>query len=117
MEAAEHMNSGLTETQNLGVNEGEVENGPVSTMLGELTLSMFQQGSGTRVRVGSPTASSELYEGTFDSTEDANAALLEAGILTQDKLSNMSEPAGTGIHLTGVSAEQLQNAGLRRHNI
>ncbi len=117
VEAAEHMNAGLTETQDLSGDSDDVENGPVSTMLGDLTLSMFQQGSSVRVRVGSATAPSELYEYAFESADEANTAMLDAGILTKDQVPDVMQPAGTGIHLSGISAEQLKNAGLKRQNV
>ena len=117
VEAAEHVNAGLTEARNLSPDGDDLENGPVATMLGELTLSMFQQGSSVRVRVGSATASSELYEHAFESADEANTALLSAGILTADQVPDIDQPAGTGIHIKGVSAEQLLSAGLKRHQI
>ena len=87
VEAAEHMNAGLTETQDLSGDGDDVENGPVATPLGDLTLSMFPQGSSIRVRVGSATVSSELYEYAFESADEAN------------------------------TAEQLKAAGLKRHSV
>ncbi|MGI4755468.1 MAG: hypothetical protein ACRYGF_01310 [Janthinobacterium lividum] len=117
VEAAEHMNSGLTETRNLSGDGDDVENGSVATKLGDLTLSMFQQGSSVRVRVGSATASAELYEHAYESADEANTAMLDAGILTGEQVPDVNTPAGTGIHLTGITAEQLLAAGLKRHGV
>ena len=120
VEAAEHMASGLTEPANLTSDSGPengIENGPVETMLGELTLSMFQQGQSVRVRVGSATASSELYEFAYESADEANTALLDAGVLNQDQVPDVTKLAGTGIPLIGISAEQLKHAGLKRHTV
>ena len=119
VEAAEHITSGLTEPSDLlsGEAEGGIENGPVETMLGDLTLSMFQQGERVRVRAGSPTASAELYEAAFESADEANTALLEAGVLTPGQVPDVTALAGTGIKLTSVSAEQLMHAGLKRQRV
>lgn len=113
MEAAEHMNSGLTEPSNIGVDEGEVENGPAETKLGELTLSMFQQGSSVRVRVGNPSAVSEVFEGVFEDANEANTALLEEGIVSTAQVQDRDQVLGTGIAISGVTSEQLLRAGLK----
>ncbi len=84
------------------------------TELADLTLSMFAQGSSTRVRVGNPKNASELYEFSFDSADEANTAMLDAGILSRAQVAEMSEPAGTGIPLSGITVEQLEAAGLKR---
>ena len=89
---------------------------PVKTALANLTLSMFEQGASTRVRVGNPHNASELYELAFDSADAANSAMLDAGILTADQVPDTSKPAGTGIALGAVTLEQLEAAGLKRHN-
>lgn len=117
VEAAEHMTAGLTEQNDLSVEEQTDAGlgGPVETMLGELTLSMFQQGQSVRVRVGSATASSELYEYAYESADEANTALLDAGILQPEQVPDVTQVAGTGIHVSGLSAEQLVRAGLKRH--
>ena len=117
VEAAEHVNAGLTEPRNLSSDGDDVENGPVATMLGELTLSMFQQGSSVRVRAGSATSASELYEAVFESADEANTALLGAGILTPEQVPDITQPVGIGLHISGITAEQLKAAGLKRHNI
>ena len=113
VEAAEHMNSGLTEPGNIGVDEGEVENGPAETKLGALTLSMFRQGSSVRVRVGNPSAVSEVFEGVFEDANEANTALLEEGILAADHVPDRDQVLGTGIAISGVTSEQLLRAGLK----
>ncbi len=84
------------------------------TALAEMTLSMFVQGSSTRVRVGNRHNASELYEFAFDSADAANTAMLDAGVLTRAQVAEMSEPAGTGISLSGITVEQLEAAGLKR---
>ncbi len=121
VEAAEHMTAGLTEQADISSEEREpeagLEGGPVETMLGELTLSMFQQGQSVRVRVGSATAPSELYESAYDSADEANTALLDAGILTTEQVPDVTQVSGTGIHVSGLSAEQLKAAGLKRHQV
>ncbi len=114
VEAAEHMSSGLTEPDNIGVDEGEIENGPAETMLGELTLSMFQQGSSVRVRVGNVSAVAEVYEGVFEDASEANTALLDAGILAADQVPDRDQVLGTGVAISGVSSEQLLRAGLKQ---
>lgn len=114
VEATEHLASGLTEPGNLGVNEGEVENGPAETMLGDLSLSMFQQGSTVHIRAGSPGSIAEVYEGTYEDANEANAALLEEGILTADQVPDRDQLLGTGVPVSGVSSEQLLRAGLKQ---
>jgi hypothetical protein len=121
VEAAEHMTAGLTEPADVSIEERQPEEGlaggPVETMLGDLTLSMFAQGQSVRVRVGSATAPSELYEAIFESADEANTALLEAGILTAEQVPDVTQVAGTGIHASGLSVEQLKTAGLKRHQV
>lgn len=87
----------------------------VSTPLGSMTLSMFEKGQYVRVRVGSPHNATELYEHAFESADEANTALLDAGVLTPQQVSDPSKVLGTGIPLEGVTAEQLEHAGLKRH--
>jgi hypothetical protein len=117
VEATEHMSSGLTQPKDLSMAELNELNAPAQTMLGELTLSMFQQGQSVRVRVGSATAAAEFYEAAFDSADEANSALLEAGVLTRKQVPNPAEPVGTGLHITGITAEQLLHAGLKRQSV
>lgn len=89
--------------------------GQVRTPLGAMTLSMFEKGQYVRVRVGSAHNATELYEHAYNSADEANTALIEAGILTRDQVPDPSKPAGTGFQLDDVSAEQLEEAGLKRH--
>ena len=89
--------------------------GHVRTSLGAMTLSMFEKGQYVRVRVGSAHNATELYEHAYDSADEANTALIQAGILTKDQVPDSLKLAGTGIQLTDVSAEQLEEAGLKRH--
>lgn len=117
VEAAEHSRSGLTQPRDIGSADVNELNAPAQTMLGDLTLSMFQQGQTVRVRVGSATAAAEFYEFAYESADEANTALIDAGILTQKQVPDLSKPAGTGIHIKGITAEQLLHAGLKRHSI
>ncbi len=87
----------------------------VRTPLGNMTLSMFEKGQYVRVRVGSVHNATELYEHAFGSADEANAALLDAGILTHKQVTDPSKVVGTGIALEGVTAEQLEHAGLKKH--
>ena len=108
------MEAGLTEQKDLSGGErleGEALAGEAEeTRLGDLTLSMFQQGQSVRVRVGSATASSELYEYAYESADEANTALIDAGILTPEQVPDITAVAGTGIPISGVTAEQLKRA-------
>ena len=88
---------------------------PVKTPLGNMTLSMFEKGQYVRVRVGSLHNATELYEHAYESADEANTALLEAGILNKDQVPDPLKLAGTGIELSGITAEQLEAAGLKRH--
>ena len=87
----------------------------VSTPLGNMTLSMFEKGQYVRVRVGSAHNATELYEHAFESADEANTALLDAGILSKEQVTDPSKVVGTGIALDGITAEQLEHAGLKRH--
>ena len=98
------------------VNEENATDAPVKTHVSEMTLTMFTQGASTRVRVGNAHNASELYELAFDSPDEANAAMLEAGILTAKQVPNTAKLAGTGIELENITIEQLEAAGLKRHN-
>ena len=40
--------------------------------------------------------------------------MLDARILSRAQVAEMSEPAGTGIPLSGITVEQLEAAGLKR---
>ena len=118
VEEAEHLASGLTvpadsSSENRAL-EDRVEEPMLKTELAELTLSMFTQGASTRVRVGNPHNASELYEFAFESADEANTAMLEAGILRPDQIVDIEHPSGIGIELTGITVEQLEAAGLKR---
>ncbi len=95
--------------------EDATDNPPVKTAVGEMILSMFSQGDSTRVRVGNPHNATELYEHAFPSPDEANTALLDAGILHPNQVQDPAALAGTGISLTGITAEQIEAAGLKRH--
>ncbi len=119
VEETEHLAAGLTQPRDTSVSESvpedRVDEPALKTALADLTLSMFTQGSSTRVRVGNPHNPSELYEFAYGSADEANNAMLDAGILTRAQVSDPSQPAGTGIPLTGITVEQLEAAGLKRH--
>jgi hypothetical protein len=116
VEETEHLAAGLTVPSGspgeLDVNEFNTET--PEPELADLTLSMFTQGSSTRVRVGNSRNASELYEHAFNSVDEAINAMLDNGILTSDQVPDPSKPAGTGIPITGVTVEQLEAAGLKR---
>jgi hypothetical protein len=116
VEETEHVAAGLTVPRGspgeADVNEFNTET--PEPELADLTLSMFTQGSSTRVRVGNSRNASELYEHAFNSVDEANNAMLDNGILTSDQVPDPSKPAGTGIPVTGVTVEQLEAAGLKR---
>ena len=108
----------MEQPRDVSVEEREPEKGtdaPVKTELGDLTLSMFQQGQSVRVRVGNTHNSAEMYEQAFDSADEANSALLDAGVLTSAQVPDTAELAGAGLMLSGITAEQLEDAGLKRH--
>src|ERR1700733_14614779 len=116
VEEAEHLAAGLSVP--LG-SQDEVDVNEFTTQtpepeLADLTLSMFTQGSSTRVRVGNSRNASELYEHAFNSVDEANNAMLDNGILTSDQVPAPSKPAGTCIAVTGLTVEQLEAAGLKR---
>jgi len=119
IEETDHLAAGLTVPRNSSTDdlalEDRVSEPMLKTELADLTLSMFTQGSSTRVRVGNPHNSSELYEYAFNSADEANNAMLDGGILTRDQIPDVSQPSGTGIPLTGITVEQLEAAGLKRH--
>ena len=96
-------------------NQSESFANSVRTPLGAMSLSMFQAGQYVRVRVGSPHNPIELYEHAFTSADEANTALLDAGILTEAQVPDKEQIVGTGIALEEVTAEQLEHAGLKRH--
>ncbi len=125
VEEVDHMEAGLETPGDLAAGDSNLVShvdaehltaGQSDTMLGEAVLSMLQQGSSVQVRIGSPTNTSELYEGRYESADEANTAMLDAGILKPDQVSDTNAVAGTGIHLTGLSSQQLQDAGLQRKN-
>ena len=113
VEETEQSASGLSDPRQSS--QEPIEGATGETALAELTLSMFTQGSSTRVRVGNAHNSSEFYEASYDSADAANTAMLDAGILTDGQVSAISEPAGTGIPVSGITVEQLMESGLKRH--
>lgn len=117
VEEQEHLASGTEVPQTSAANKTgqSVQEKSTRTNLGTMTLSMFAKGQYVRVRVGDAHNNTELYEHAYDSADEANTAMLDAGILTQAQVPNPSEPAGTGIVLHDVTAEQLEEAGLKRH--
>ena len=121
VEQTQYLTAGLESPRDVSIEEREPEGGlpggPVKTALGELTLSMFQQGQSVRVRIGNAHNSSELYERVFPSADEANDALLQADILTDAQVPDPTQLAGMGIVLASVTAEQLESAGLKRHGV
>ena len=117
VEAQEHAVSGLTQPQDPADTAREpvdaLGSDPATTELGEITLTLLQQGQSVQVRAGSPFNSAELYEGVYESAEEANYELQQAGILQAPKI--LVIVAG-GLKLSGLTAEQLQRAGLKRHH-
>lgn len=118
VEELDHLKSSLETPGDLAVGDRGTEDnltvGRSDTMLGEVTLGMFQRGNSIHVRVGSATNSSELYEGIYESAEEANGAMLRAKILQPAQIANVSEVVGAGIKLGSVSSQQLQHAGLKQ---
>ena len=116
VDETEQLAHGYEATRDPGASElNEEDSAPTETHLANLTLSMFPQGSSIRVRVGNPNASSELYEHAFPTADEANSAMLDAGILTPEQVPDINAPAGTHIELTGITVQQLERAGLKRH--
>jgi hypothetical protein len=113
VDETEQLASGLSDPRHNA--QEEIEDPTRKTALADLTLSMFTQGSSIRVRVGNAHNSSEFYEPSYDSADAANNAMLDAGILTKDQVQNLSQPAGTGILVSGITVEQLLGSGLKRH--
>jgi len=95
VEELDHLKSSLETPGDLAVGDRGTEDnltvGRSDTMLGEVTLGMFQRGNSIHVRVGSATNSSELYEGIYESAEEANGAMLRAKILQPAQIANVSE--------------------------
>ncbi len=90
--------------------------GPMQkTELPHLRLSMVSSGSSVQARVGNPHALSELYACVYASADEANTAMLACGILRREQIADMDEPAGVGIELPTLTAQQLESAGLKRH--
>lgn len=120
VDETEQLAAGYSQGQDLSAVEIAPEDGSdganLMTALADLTLSMFIQGSSTRVRVGNPHNASELYEQVYPSPDEANAAMLDGGILTPEQVPDPLKLAGTGVTLTGITVEQLEAAGLKRHN-
>ncbi len=123
VEETDHMQASLETPADLAVGDqnivGHVDAehltaGQSDTPLGQATLGMFQHGTSVQVRIGSPTNSSELYEGLYDSAEDANAAMLDADILKPEQVPDSTKVAGTGLRISGLSSQQLESAGLKR---
>lgn len=114
VEEQEHLTAG-TEPAATTEAAKPLEGQSTRTNLGTLSLSMFTKGQYVRVRVGDPHNATELYEHAYASADEANTALLDAGILTQAQVPDPTALAGTGIVLHDVTAEALEAAGLKRH--
>ena len=116
VDQTEQLAHGYEATRDPGTSElNEEDSAPTETHLANLTLSMFPQGGSVRVRVGNSNASAELYEHAFPSADEANSAMLDAGILSAEQVPDINTPAGTHIELTGITVQQLESAGLKRH--
>ena len=87
---------------------------PIRTELTNVTLSMFEQGKQVRVRVGNAHNASELYEQMYASADEANTAMLDGDILSDEQVPDPTALAGTSIPLTGITTEKLLAAGLKR---
>lgn len=111
VEEREHLGAGTTMPKDVAADEVTIDQEPLKTELGELTLAMFEQGQSVRVRVGNAHNSSELYEKAFETADEANAALIDAGLLKKA----IEPQVGKPVALTGVTVEQLEAAGLKRH--
>jgi hypothetical protein len=113
------MAAGISQPRDVSAMESEPENRegepPIKTEVAEMSLSMFRQGSQTRVRIGNAHNSSELYEGVYETADEANNAMLDAGVLKPEQVADAAEAVGTGVALSGVTVEQMEAAGLKRH--
>ena len=114
------MAAGYSTPKDVSISESEPEERinqpPIETDLANITLSMFEQGKQVRVRVGNAHNASELYEQIYPSADEANTAMLEGGVLSQDQVPDPNALSGTGIPLTGITTEKLVAAGLKRRN-
>ncbi len=125
VEEGQHLAAGLSSSRSDSDDstntalEDRVQNGAqepmLKTELPHLELSMFVSGTSTRVRIGNPHAPSELYECVYESADEANTAMLDNNILGKEQIADMAQPAGTGIKLPTLTAQQLEAAGLKRH--
>lgn len=97
--------------------EDDLVKGRPRTALGRMELSMFERGAEVRVRVGDPHNVAEMWEGVFPSAEEANDALLDAGVLQQEQVGDGAKAVGTGLVLEGVTSEALEKAGLKRRGV
>lgn len=121
VEETEEMAAGYETPKDESIEERQPEDnlpgGNPKTELGGMQLSMFEKGSGVRVRVGDAHNSAEMWEAVFASAEEANEALVNAGVLTREQVGDGTEVVGTGVHLEDVTAEELEEAGLQRHGV
>lgn len=112
------MAAGLEQPRDAGAGEREPEKGfdggPVKTAMGSMRLSMLEHGHGVQVRVGDARNSTEIYEGVFDTADEAYEALLGAEVLRSEQVPDRSQMLGAGVELEGVTAEELGEAGLKR---
>ena len=111
VEEREELGAGYSAQKDVAAEEVTIDQEPLRTELGELTLAMFEQGQSVRVRVGNAHNSAELYEKAFETADEANAALIDAGVIEKA----MKPEAGKPVTLTGLTVEQLEAAGLKRH--
>ena len=97
--------------------DSELAGPTTGTPLVDDTLSMVQHGSTVHVRIGNVRNASELFEKSYDSISEANQAMLDSGILKADQVADVEELAGTGLPISSMTVEQLEEAGFIRKNV
>ena len=98
--------------------EDEALEGPTTgTPLVDDTLSMVQHGSTVHVRIGNARNASELFEKSYDSISEANQAMLDSGILKAKQVADVEKLAGTGLPVSSMTVEELEEAGFIRKNV
>lgn len=118
MDEREFMATGHEVPRDVSAGEREpevgLEGGPVKTQLGGMRLSMLEHGHEVQVRVGDARNSTEIYEAVFATADEAYEALLGAGVLRAEQVADRTTLLGAGVDLEGVTAEQLDEAGMKR---
>ena len=120
VDETEQLTAGYSTPRDVSAFESEPEERsgqpPIETQLTNVTLSMFEHQGRVRVRVGNAHNASELYEGIYASAEEANTAMLDGDILADAQVPDPIALLGTNLPLTGITAEKLVAAGLKRRN-